>query len=70
MAHLRKQVDVQKRTQGLTHPGLTIAVYRVSTEGERTTVHPKRDVPAGNIPDTSLWPLCACQRCRSGKAVR
>lgn len=53
-----------------THPGLTIAVYRVNGQGERTTVRPKRDVPAGNVPDTSLWPLCSCQQCRAGVAIR
>lgn len=53
-----------------THPGLTIAVYRVNPEGERTTVQPKHDVPAGNVPDNSLWPLCDCLRCRAGVAVR
>lgn len=53
-----------------SHPGLTIAVYRVSPTGERTTVQAKHDVPAGTAPDDSLWPFCTCKRCRSGEPYR
>lgn len=52
------------------HPGLTIAVYKVNDQGERTTIQPKHDVPAGTVPDNSLWPFCVCIRCRGGEAVR
>ena len=57
-------------SRATTHPGLTIGVYRVSPTGDRTTVQPKHDVPAGTVPDNSLWPLCTCKRCRCGEAVR
>ncbi|MDJ0345960.1 hypothetical protein QMK19_30545 [Streptomyces sp. H10-C2] len=54
----------------LTHPGLTIAVYRVDEQGQRTTVQAAQAVPAGNVPITGQWPLCRCERCRNEEPIR
>ncbi|MCZ4099831.1 hypothetical protein [Streptomyces sp. H39-C1] len=60
----------QAEPQQPPHPGLTLGVYRVDEDGNRTSVQPARPVPAGLVPITGQWPLCVCKRCRAGDPVR
>lgn len=48
------------------HPGMTLAVYRVTSDGERRPVRATRFQPSSTTaPDlTGCWPPCRCPRCR------
>lgn len=57
-----------ERSDHITHPGLTIEVYRLDpVTGRRTPVRPRRSVPPADDPVMNLaFPPCQCPLHREG----
>lgn len=58
--------DVTETGSEITHPGLTITVYRVNPETMKRTPATSRVLPASDHAEISLaFPPCKCPRCKT-----
>lgn len=52
---------------------MTIEVYKVDPDGQRTEIRPRYEVGTGDperLPDPGGFPPCSCRQCRTARAVR
>lgn len=55
----------------ITHPGLTVSVYRINPQTlERSPVHTRTLAPLDEPVMNLAFPPCQCPRCRSTGAPR